>query len=272
MTQNDIPTNRATDHRASSHAPKLCDTESFAGTTPPPVPPAASSSQRRSPSFAQDYGPLDDLSAVNVVDATLKRPARITHAITSSDGGRLRPVLMIIIILSMAGHGFAMGSFSGGHQFWFVPLKLVAGLLVSAMICLPSLYILSSLSGAKQTLVEMWGVLLQVLALAALLMVGFTPIAWVFAQSTSAAPFMGLLHLVFWGASAFFGFRLLNTVLSHLNKGTHPSLHLWAFMFMLVVLQMTTTLRPLIGEYTHLQVDEKRFFIAHWRTVLKGWN
>ncbi len=263
MTQDDIPANRTTDHSASSHAPKLCTAKDFASKEPPPLPPS---------DFEQDYAPLDDMSAVNIVDATLKRPGRITYAITSSDGKRLRPALLLIIILCMAGHGLAMGSFSGGHQLWFVPLKLVAGLLVSAIICLPSLYILSSLSGAQQTLVEMWGILLHALALAALLMVGFTPIAWVFAQSTDAAAFMGTLHLVFWCASAFFAFKLLNTVLGYLNKGTHPTLRLWAVMFMMVVLQMTTTLRPFIGEYTTLQVDEKRFFAAHWLAAVKGSN
>ncbi len=38
-------------------------------------------------------------------------------------------------------YGLVMGSFSGGVQWWAAPAKLVGGTLLSAVICLPSLYI-----------------------------------------------------------------------------------------------------------------------------------
>jgi hypothetical protein len=271
-TTNDSERN-SSNASSSSRDPSLCDTKPFAPPSPPPFP------KRELPRgveildrFEKDYAPLDDLGVSHIIDAILKHPARITHALMSSDAKHVRVILLGMIVACITGHGLAMGSFSGGHQFWFVPLKLVSGLLISALICLPSLYILSSLSGARQSLEEMWGMLLQALALASLLMVGFTPIAWIFSQSTEAAAFMGFLHLIFWFVATFFASRLLGTAFAHLNDQHHPTLKLWSVMFMLVVLQMTTALRPLIGDYKTLQLDKKQFFAAHWLDALHGRN
>jgi hypothetical protein len=38
----------------------------------------------------------------------------------------------------------------------------------------------------------------------------------------------------------------------------------WVAVFVLVCLQMTTALRPIIGTSDHWLPKEKKFFIAHW--------
>ena len=263
---------------------RIADAATTPGAPPPqqtarprdsnPLPPLGGRRKRDKqeafPGFGADYAALNDLKSGHIVEAILKHPAHITHTLMSSEAKRVRLILLAVIIVCMLGHGIAMGSFSGGNQFWFVPLKLVAGLLTSVLICLPSLYILSSLYGGKQTLPEIWGLVLQSLALASILMVGFTPIVWLFSQSTEAVAFMGFLHLVFWIVAAFFAFRVLASAFSHLNGRPHPTLRLWAVIFMAVTLQMTTALRPLIGDYKILQIDKKQFFVAHWVDALKG--
>jgi hypothetical protein len=55
------------------------------------------------------------------------------------------------------------------------------------------------------------------------------------------------------------------------GRGGH--LNIWAIIFMLVTLQMTTTLRPIIGESESgkfLNLEEKRFFIPYWFEVMEG--
>lgn len=49
------------------------------------------------------------------------------------------------------------------------------------------------------------------------LMVGFAPVARIFAQSTRAASFMGALHLVLWGISCHFALNRLHAGLRALN-------------------------------------------------------
>ena len=46
-----------------------------------------------------------------------------------------------------AGYGMVVGSFSGGSQMWIAPAKIAIGTILSILICLPSLYIFTCLSG-----------------------------------------------------------------------------------------------------------------------------
>ncbi len=42
----------------------------------------------------------------------------------------------------------------------------------------------------------------------------------------------------------------------------------WAGVFFLVVLQLSTTLRPLVGEFDGLSLADKQFFLEHWGTAI----
>ena len=41
-------------------------------------------------------------------------------------------------------------------------------------------------------------------------------------------------------------------------------------IFLLVVLQMTTALRPIVGKGTTFLPEEKKFFLTHWGECLKS--
>jgi hypothetical protein len=101
--------------------------------------------------------------------------------------------------------------FSGGPQLWVAPVKIIGGALLTAAICLPSLYVLACLGGANDTLRlgPLAGLLLATIALNATLLVSFAPIAWVFSQSTDSIAFISCLHLVLWSVGFYFGLRLV---------------------------------------------------------------
>lgn len=119
-----------------------------------------------------------------VVDSLLKHPARVVYEIAKNGSVRCAAALLAITAVCLLGYGVVMGTFSGGAQWWAVPLKVALGMLFSALICLPSLYIFACLSGGKQSLPEVGGFLLLALALGSILLVGFAPIAWIFSQTT----------------------------------------------------------------------------------------
>src|SRR5260370_41064186 len=102
------------------------------------------------------------------------------------------------------------GTFCRGAQVWAAPVKIAGGLLFSALICLPSLYIFSCLGGSKARLVEVVGLVAGLLLLMTVLLIGFAPVAWVFSQSTESVAAMGALHLAFWLISTCFGIRFIN--------------------------------------------------------------
>jgi hypothetical protein len=206
----------------------------------------------------------------SVLGALLKRPGQVAYEIIQGDARRVVLTLLAAISLCMMAYGLLMGSFAGGHQVWVVPLKLWIGCLFSALLCLPSLYIFACLSGGKLSLAQISGLLLQGIALSALLLVGFAPIAWIFSQSTNTVAFMGFLHLAFGIVSVYFGLRLLTSAIEFLNEERMQVLHVWGVIFILVVCQMCTYLRPLVAEFEGFRLQEKQFFLANWQQTVYG--
>lgn len=244
--------------------------------TPPPVPP---NWPRRKPAEPEMFSKLGEqfeamdkkVSALSLVDGLLKTPGRVAYEIVKGRNAQALGALLVIVVVCMTGYGLVVGTFSGGCQLSVVPLKVVIGCLLSGLICLPSLYIFSCLSGGKQTFGQTAGLLLALLALSGILLVGFAPIAWIFSQSTNAETFMGFLHIVFWGIGTYFSIRLLHAALSFLNERRMDVINLWAVIFVMVAMQMCTTLRPLVGPWSGTAVfQEKKFFVAHWVECLKG--
>jgi hypothetical protein len=248
-------------------------------SVPPPVPAgnggtAAREEVARPDAFArfgEDFQPQEDTATLlRTVESLLKRPGRVAYEVVRGRQVRAMVILAAILVACMLGYGLIMGAFSGGHQLWAVPVKVAAGMLLSAVICLPSLYIFTCLAGGDQSPAEVTGLLLASLALSAVLLAGFAPVTWLFSQSTNAASFMGGMHLVFWITGTVFGLRLLHTALAFLNGRRMAVLRLWGTIFALVVMQMCTTLRPLIGAYDGARLEGKQFFLAHWGDALKG--
>jgi hypothetical protein len=81
---------------------------------------------------------------------------------------------------------------------------------------------------------------------------------------------MGALHLVFWFVSCSFGFRFFVAGFEHLNARDLGGIRVWLVMFVIVVLQMSTALRPLIGTSDDFLPKEKRFFLKHWFEQIEG--
>ncbi len=206
-----------------------------------------------------------------VVDALLKNPRRLLY---EWQEGRQKPVVWNLCIICVAAFllfGFLLGLFSGGPQLWIVPLKVLAGATISALITLPSLYVFSSLGGFDITLKKAGGLLLSGLTLIGVILFGLAPVLWIFTQSTDSIGFMGFLVLLFWIASLSFGMSMILKNAKVFGNHSTGYLILWAAIFVTVTLQMSTSLRPLLGpaEETILPT-EKRFFLEHWVTTMTG--
>ncbi|MGK0188220.1 MAG: hypothetical protein ACI9R3_004012 [Verrucomicrobiales bacterium] len=235
---------------------------------PPPVPsqtdPAtAKATATKSPPFT----PMDSGdTATSFFETLLKQPGSIVHRMHQTGLGR--PVLMLVAIsmVSFVVFGALLGTFSLGNQLWAAPLKLSLGILFSALICLPSLYIFTCLTGMSARFTSVAGILAAVVALTGLLLLGFSPVIWIFTQSTSSPVFMGALSLIFWLISLSVGMSLLPKLISFTSESSGPYLKIWMIIFIVVTLQMSTSLRPIIapGENDPFLPTEKKFFLEHW--------
>ena len=210
-------------------------------------------------------------NVIVAIEALLRQPRRLMFQLRQPGAGGLIAGMLFVAILCSAIYGVIVGSFSGGAQWWAAPVKVTCGLLVSALICLPSLYIFTSLSGAQARLAEIFGLVVSLLMLMNILLIGFAPVAWLFSESTKHVAWMGFLHLLFWAISTAFGLRFLQAGFAQAKARSNSGLNTWAIIFVLVVLQMTTALRPIVGptQETFLP-KEKVFFLTHWFKCLEA--
>src|SRR5437763_5199815 len=187
------------------------------------------------------------------------------YQLRHSGCGRLTAAMILVSVICSLVYGVVVGTVSMGDQLWAAPVKIAGGLLISALICLPSLYIFGCLSGSRARLAEIFGLIAGLLLLMTILLIGFAPVAWLFSQSTNSLPWMGTLHLIFWFIATIFGLRFLQNGFSHSQARSNAGLATWMIIFVLVAVQVTTALRPLLGSAkTFLPPrTENEFFVTH---------
>ncbi|MGL5019823.1 MAG: hypothetical protein ACRDBP_16935, partial [Luteolibacter sp.] len=95
-------------------------------------------------------------------------------------------------------------------------------------------------------------------------LLGFAPAVWIFAESTDSLGFMGALAIGAWIVAVSFALRFLKSVVALTGGSQRGPLVIWSAVFLLVTLQMTTSLRPILGRSSVLLTQEKKFFIQHW--------
>ena len=205
-----------------------------------------------------------------VIEALLKFPGRIIHELQNNWRAALPLWLLLFALLGMLAYGVVIGSFSGGTQLWIAPAKIAMGTILSILICLPSLYIFACLSGIDAHLRTVTGVLFAAVSLSALLLIGFAPVAWIFSQSTESVAFMAALHIGLWAIAIMFGLRLLEAMGDSLGGSARNHLKFWSVIFIVVCLQMMTTLRPIVGTSDRFLPIEKKFFLTYWAETLRN--
>lgn len=240
----------------------------------PPLPPQIAAGRLATGRVATALGENPEEQApitglVSAFEAMLRQPRRVMYQLRQPSAGSVITALLIIAAVCGVVYGVVVGTFSGGMQLWAAPVKIAGGLFLSALICLPSLYIFACLNGSRVRLMEVAGLLAGLLALMTVLLVGFAPVAWVFSQSVESVAAMGALHLLFWVIACYFALRFVSSGLTLLGEKAGGGYGVWLLIFMLVMLQMTTALRPIVGNSDVFLTKEKKFFAAHWIEVLQ---
>lgn len=223
---------------------------------PPPLEPKPDS---------EPVPPQTGTSFSQVFEGLLKAPNSLIAGISeTSDSAPFLKKLLLLALLGITIFGVTLGCFSYHEQLWAAPLKTILGLIFSTLICLPSLYIFTALTGTSLSLKEIIQGMAGTLALIGALLLGFTPVLWVFSQSTKSVPFFGFLVLAVWLIAVLFGTGFLMKMLNQSGTTNRSPLRIWIGIFLLVTLQMSTSLRPLIGRSDTLFTTEKLFFLEHW--------
>jgi hypothetical protein len=221
----------------------------------------------------KDYAPVGHrIGCIEYLELLLKKPGALFYEMNATPKVRSFIVLFVFSTLMLVMYGLVVGSFSGGRQYMVAPAKTIIGMYASALICLPSLYIFACLGRAKTGFISLMGNLLIVVTLIGVLLIGFIPVAWIFSQSTTAIPFMGFIHITVFLISLVFAFRLLGQALLTVSGQKSPFTAIWMMIFTVVALQMSTSLRPIIGVSDRFLQSDKKFFLSHWAETVTGSN
>lgn len=205
----------------------------------------------------------EQLDMKSLFEALLRRPHALIPRLADSNHKATR-LLAAMAAASFLLFGLVLGCFAKHEQLWAAPIKITGGLLIAGVICFPSLYIFATLAGARIALAQLLACLTGSLALAGLLLLGFAPAIWIFAESTDSFGFMGMLSIGAWLIALWFALRFIKSVVAATGGTQKGPMFVWSFVFLLVTLQMTTSLRPILGRSQAFLTSEKMFFLQHW--------
>lgn len=204
------------------------------------------------------------ITPIKIVEVLLKNPGIWFGQVTSGKARRSMLMFFFISMVCYLGYSLIVGSYSGNVQWFGAPVKIISGTVLSILLCYPSLYIFACLAGANVNPGKTMALLVSGMTLSAILLIGFAPVAFVFTFAIQSSFFMGLVHFFAWGISMYFGIRHIKSGLLEMSCNETGLIRIWGVILIVTMLQMTVTLRPILGESDQFLTSEKRFFVEHW--------
>lgn len=220
--------------------------------------------------------PPDDekLETRNMLALLLKSPHVVAGAISRDETTAGTGVVFLVYALLFHGiFGFAVGLFSGWQVGVMATVKTAMIAFCSLALCLPSLYVFSSVGGTALSMKQTFVLGTSCLALIGLLLIGLAPVAWLFAVSTASLSFIVILTFIIWMISVGFAAKFIGKLKTYELFQRSAGIGFWLIVFVVVSLQMTTCLRPLLtkpdpdrGWWT----TEKKFFLSHFSSCFEA--
>ncbi len=208
-----------------------------------------------------------ELGMANVVTALLKAPAKVSDAIAFQQQGLYATAsrFLAVAVVSHAVFGLAIGLFAGWPVAAMDAIKTPLVAVGSLLICFPSLYVFACVAGAPLSLAQTFALGCSCLAMVGLLLVGLAPVAWLFAVSTDSLPFIVVLTLLIWLVAVAFAARYVGKLRANVLFQRQGGITLWLLILIVVTLQMTTCMRPMLGKAERSWwTNEKKFFLVHF--------
>lgn len=195
--------------------------------------------------------------------------ASMNELMKDPDARPSAPRLLIGAALCVAIYATAAGFFQGGSSVALAALKMPLILFGSVLLCIPSLYILTTLSGATYTPREFGAAVAGFCAIAGLILLALMPVTWLFSVSTLSLGFVVWLHILVWMTALVFARRLLIRTAST----ARGAVGFWLVLLFLVSLQMTTYFRPVLWRSPGaplIELEKRSFFaqveaVADWK-------
>jgi uncharacterized protein YfiM (DUF2279 family) len=159
--------------------------------------------------------------------------------------GGMAFLLLAGAVCGYAFYGAAAGFFQGGTQILVAAMKAPIIIVLSLLLCLPSLFVFSAMAGARWSRRNFLLLLAGFAATLALLLLALLPVSWLFSASSRHLGSAVFLQFILWLAALLLTWRFLGQVLTSMGART-GAMFLWLLLFCVVSLQVTTMLRPVL--------------------------
>lgn len=209
-------------------------------------------------------------TAGNIVSTLLKDPKRISDTLAGGKGLFSSGLMLLIAgVLCHAVFGLAIGLFGGWPVAAMDAVKVPLVALCSLLLCFPSLYVFTCVAGSPLSLSQTFVLGCSCMAMVGLILVGLAPVAWLFAVSTENLAFVTLLTFLIWLISIGFAARYVEKLKAHPVFQRQAGIKLWFVILILVTLQMTTCMRPMLTEPEEgWWTSKKEFFLSHFGSAI----
>jgi hypothetical protein len=213
----------------------------------------------------------DVTQSENVVASLLKSPEQMIEIISQERSvSRVGVSLLTAAAVFHALFGLAAGFFGGWQVAIMDVVKAPLVALCSLLLCFPSLYIFASVGGASLSISQTFLLGASCLTMIGLLLVGLSPVIWLFSVSTESLSFVSVLAVLIWLIAILFTVSYIGKLQSHKLLAKAGGVKVWLIIFILVTLQMVTCLRPfLVAPNEQWLAKEKMFFLEHFSTTFK---
>ena len=169
-------------------------------------------------------------------------------------GPKLRSSLWTLFSL-FAAYGLAAGAYAGLAQGFSSAIKLPVLVLATLLVCFPAFFVVQILVGSRLRLAQVLVLVLSALALTAIILAAFIPVAIFFLITGANYHFLQLFHVSVVLVAGLFGMYALHDGLAVVceQKGVYPRkaltiMRAWAVLFAFVGIQMAWNLRPFLGD------------------------
>jgi hypothetical protein len=170
---------------------------------------------------------------------------------------KLTPVRALVILLVCGGfYGAVMGSFWGDSgprllQMQFSALKVPILLGVTALLSLPTFFVVSTLVGLRDDFAESMKALMVTQGVLVILLVSFAPFTLLWYASTASYSSALLFNGAMFGLASLFAQRVLARLYRPLierDARHRMMIRIWLITYAFVGIQMGWVLRPFIGD------------------------
>ncbi|MGF1516023.1 MAG: actin-binding WH2 domain-containing protein [Elainellaceae cyanobacterium] len=252
-------------------------------------PPAETEHPSRSPRFSYSRDEMQSLRRVidehnllrlsfYFLDYLLRAQTALFEQIFSEK--ELPRIVLSMSVLSaiLAGiYGLVMGMYNGPLQALSSGVKLPILFLLTAVICIPSLYTFNVLLGQSFKFLQTVTLMVMTIGTTTILLASLAPIAFFFTLTTQNYQFIMLLHVLIFGLCGIYGVRYLYRGCAYLAFRMEQPLNtlllrIWIGIYAVVGMQLGWRLRPFIGHdgspfQLFREQGDGNFYTAVWRAM-----